>query len=652
MLFAAGLALERDPLSWADMPVALKGWLQTAGGIAAFALAVWALAYFVQRLNARAADRPKISGEGKVVFGAGALAAVLYLLAGAWFLLELVGAVDAPPALQPDERAPLLAGVLDGLLTLAGAAALAAVLWPILRAVATRLSWRRIWAMARLARKEAVRSRVVLVFGVMAMIFLFADWFLPLKKPEDQLANYVRVIYWSMTPLFLVTASLLGSFSIPTDLKNQSMHTIVTKPVERFEIVLGRFLGYGVVLTLGLMALTGVSLLYVARGVGPAAAKESFTARMPIFGQLRFWGTKDRRGEEREGTSVGRESTRRGYISGSPQPGMPRQYAWWNFADLPSGYADDANVRFQFTFDIFRLTKGVENKGVPCTFAFVDGRLSIPEIERKFDEYRRDEDRLFARTKDQREIHAQLIAAHRMFVHGGEEVADYHTQQLEVPAKLFHVLRQAVEEEGSSGAPAFKVVVRVDPDRLGQTQMLGVARHDLYLLSAEGPFWLNFIKGIVGLWLLTLAVLGIAVACSTYLSGIITWIVTITLLMGGLAEEYIQQIAENREPGGGPVESAIRLAQKSPQIVPLEESPTTTVVQGIDEGFRWLLRRILNILPDTDRYDLHMYVANGFDISWVQVLFLDNFLVLLGYLLPWAVLAYYLMRFREVANPG
>ena len=34
------------------------------------------------------------------------------------------------------------------------------------------------------------------------------------------------------------------------------------------------------------------------------------------------------------------------------------------------------------------------------------------------------------------------------------------------------------------------------------------------------------------------------------------------------------------------------------------------------------------------------------------MLLLDNVVPLVGYLLPWAVLAYYLMRSREIANPS
>src|SRR5438132_68677 len=137
----------------------------------------------------------------------------------------------------------------------------------VLHAVCTRLSARRIWALARVSLKEAIRSRVVLIFSLMALIFLFADWFVP-YKPEHQLRNYVRAVYWSMPPLFLLTAGLLGAFSIPNDLRSQAMFTIVTKPVERMEIVIGRFLGYGLLLTAGMAVLSVLSLLYLVRGVG------------------------------------------------------------------------------------------------------------------------------------------------------------------------------------------------------------------------------------------------------------------------------------------------------------------------------------------------------------------------------------------------
>ena len=36
------------------------------------------------------------------------------------------------------------------------------------------------------------------------------------------------------------------------------------------------------------------------------------------------------------------------------------------------------------------------------------------------------------------------------------------------------------------------------PRRAGQ--MVGMARRDLYILADERPFWMNFLKGIAGMW--------------------------------------------------------------------------------------------------------------------------------------------------------
>jgi hypothetical protein len=51
-----------------------------------------------------------------------------------------------------------------------------------------------------------------------------------------------------------------------------------------------------------------------------------------------------------------------------------------------------------------------------------------------------------------------------------------------------------------------------------------------------------------------------------------------------------------------------------------------------------------------DRFDLTSYVAEGFNISGGQMVV--HFLLMVGYLLPWALLAYYLIKWREIANPN
>jgi hypothetical protein len=692
MIFASGLILDREPLQWSQLPAALIDWVQTAGAFAALGLVFWVLVRFLQR------ERATLTAPGP-----SRLYALLIVLAWAGYgviILLWFGAV-----LGLTRLVSLLPGgggtFGDYLITFSGACALAAVLAPLVVDIFTRLRWRRIWAMARLSLKEAIRNRAVLIFAAMALVFLFADWFVPYRA-EDQVRNYVRVVYWSMIPLFLLTAGLLGAFSIPNDVKSQSIHTIVTKPVEKFEVVLGRFLGYAILLTVGLMVITGLSLLYVVQGVTENAQQESYKARVPVFGSLSFYGAR----RSDRGESVGREWDYRSYIEGPrlDQNERPVQYAIWEFHDVPSdlGSVDEQQVnyygkmadefadmeklekqapeqggasrwvKFEFTFDIFRLSKGEENKDIPCTFTLVPGGwstdLAVKEAEKvkqeyteldkaaraKFEQNKGDQEKAQQDYKaDKMKARLDLVEKHRFYQISGIPVTDYHTQTLMVPRAFF----KAVQSAGAPGVnadgkrvPIMQVMVNVDRHR--ESQMLGVAQRDLYLLAAEKPFWQNFLKGVIGMWCTFILVLGIAIACSTYLSGVITWICTMFLFCAGLFTDYLHQIAEGRLYGGGPTEAMYRLLGNRPIGAPIDNSPAATVLRGSDQVFSWWVRRFLALVPDVSRYDLHQYVANGFDIGWTQVLLVDNLLPLVGYLLPWAVLAYYLMKYREIANPS
>ena len=172
------------------------------------------------------------------------------------------------------------------------------------------------------------------------------------------------------------------------------------------------------------------------------------------------------------------------------------------------------------------------------------------------------------------------------------------------------------------------------------------------ICAHEMPFWLNFLKGVVGMWCTHMLVLGVALACSTYLSSVISFLGTMFLFLAGLNVEYLREIAEKRVDGGGPMQSSLRITNRMGIAAKLEDSPTTTVVYLFDDLFSWWIGRILNLIPDVGRHDLHQYVANGFDISLLDVLMLDNFLPLAGYLVPWMIVAYYLMKYREIANPS
>jgi hypothetical protein len=660
-MLLATLILEREPLQWAELPQALVSWLQSTGAIASLGLFLVFATRASFSFGRLFAPWGGMTSAGLVRLGTiGAVGSWIgFGLLGALFLGATLGIRQAQSALPGANPYAMTAG--DYLFAAAGWLALAVVVFPVLRSIFYDVSLGRIWAVARLSIKEAIRNGSVAVFGVIAILFLFLGWFIH-YKPEDQVRNYVWVLYWSILVLFLLSAGILGSFSLPNDIKNQTIHTVVTKPITKFEIVLGRFFGFALLLTVSLSIVGLLSLGYIVRGVTEEASKESFLARVPAYGSLGFINTK--------GDSVGREWDYRRYIAGQNMTAQgKRQYAFWHFFDLSEiEPRDDGNVRLEFGFDIFRLTKGEENKGVFCTFKFADGTTPIAKAERLLDERRQQRDKRQSDARKQAaggavdlsalnpKIEADLLKEFPVYEKPGVEITDYHTQSIDIPYAFVQQLREiaknqpAVDGDGRK-APLMQVFVSIDPDRGSAAQMLGVAPRDLYILAAEKDFYTNFLKGLVGLWFSTLMVLGVAICCSTYLSGVISLLCTLFLFLGGFFTPSIAQLANNESLGGGPAESFARIVGRTNMVAPLDESPTTSVIRGVDTVFSWLLRLVLKLIPDASRFDLHPYVANGFDISPSRILFVDNFVPLVGYLIPWFVLAFYLINYREIANP-
>lgn len=95
------------------------------------------------------------------------------------------------------------------------------------------------------------------------------------------------------------------------------------------------------------------------------------------------------------------------------------------------------------------------------------------------------------------------------------------------------------------------------------------------------------------------------------------------------------------------MEALTKLVRGDVAATPLENSPVVSVVLFADDIFRWFVRRFFNIVPDIDRFVWANYVSEGFSIR--PELMAVNILFLIGYLLPWFLIGYYLLKTREIA---
>src|SRR5262249_51405908 len=146
------------------------------------------------------------------------LSAILYGAAGVLLSMEprspVVEKVD-PLAPKPPPPPPTWQAVWrDHALTAAGSMAIIAITMPFFVDLG-RVRFRRVWALAKLSFKEAVRRKVLWVFMAFLLVFLFPPKWFKASKPENDVRDAVAVIEFAKFAIMMFVFSLLAAFSIP-----------------------------------------------------------------------------------------------------------------------------------------------------------------------------------------------------------------------------------------------------------------------------------------------------------------------------------------------------------------------------------------------------------------------------------------------------
>jgi ABC-type transport system involved in multi-copper enzyme maturation permease subunit len=117
----------------------------------------------------------------------------------------------------------------------------------------------RIWAIALNTFREAARIRVL--YGIAVLVLgsnLAAIVLGQMSIHESQ--RVARDIGLAGISLFgSLTAIFLGVFLLYTEVQRRTIHAIVSKPIERWEFVVGKYLGMAIVLTI-LVALFALAM--------------------------------------------------------------------------------------------------------------------------------------------------------------------------------------------------------------------------------------------------------------------------------------------------------------------------------------------------------------------------------------------------------
>ncbi len=145
--------------------------------------------------------------------------------------------------------------------------------------------WGRVWAIAVNSFREAIRNKILYGIAVMAALScLFAVAIGSMSLHEE--ARVARDMTVAGVSFFgMVTAVYLGVSMLYAEIQKKTIHTILAKPIERHEFVLGKYLG--MVFTLSIMTALFSAVLVVQLGVQGAGVTQAIVkAVLLAYGEV------------------------------------------------------------------------------------------------------------------------------------------------------------------------------------------------------------------------------------------------------------------------------------------------------------------------------------------------------------------------------
>ena len=126
-------------------------------------------------------------------------------------------------------------------------------------------SFQRAAAIAANTFRDLVRQKVFYFMVVFALILIGASLALVTISFQGQLQTVMDVSLGAMSVFTMLLAVLSTAMLLPKDMEDRTLYTILAKPVARFEYLIGKLVGVGIVLfvaTLLMTALFCVVLFY------------------------------------------------------------------------------------------------------------------------------------------------------------------------------------------------------------------------------------------------------------------------------------------------------------------------------------------------------------------------------------------------------
>jgi len=115
-----------------------------------------------------------------------------------------------------------------------------------------------IWRIAGITVAEARRRRVVHTVIILVIVILLSMTFFSYLSPQEQSRMIISSGLTAITVFGILLSIFIAAFLIPHEVETRTIYAILSKPVRRFEFVLGKYVGALIVLAVVTVVMTAV----------------------------------------------------------------------------------------------------------------------------------------------------------------------------------------------------------------------------------------------------------------------------------------------------------------------------------------------------------------------------------------------------------
>jgi len=453
-------------------------------------------------------------------------------------------------------------------------------------------------ALAMHVVRDALRRNIMVLVVIFVVMAVLATTMLPTSLPRDHVKLTVSWNLWLMIFIGTIAAIFMAATNVGRDIEDKTIFTVLTKPVRKTDIIIGRFLGFEIIMVLLLIPMAVVSyglIKYAGSGVpvGPGEPP-ALCALTPLRAQDISQTLAPVAKDDDEG-AVPKEKEKKYYLLYGTDR---RQAIIYEYNNLDVSTFDET-----VTISIKPNMTSKEPKIPPeCALRI---RVVNGADPKKFEE------KLITKAENGR--------------------------------KAFVRVKRAVFEGSKS---AFIEVRKNITDSPGRNEIYNIVTVAINMKKVElipraRMFIGNYLKSIFMVFLSFTLITLVAICASTFLTGPVAILFSFFIFFCGQAMEVIKATVDVLAPG--------RLVFSGMMAWQVDtESQGGRLIHFINEIFRYFLNGLTVILPHFSSYNTTNYLVDNIMIPRAEVAWGLTQFGVFGLIL--FIVAATIFHFREVAK--